>query len=382
MKVNKSIEAQAAFFEFYVRRIWPIHRLFVSKHYSKRCTRCAAAEEAGPLNEQGMCQLCVAYEKEEHNAPVDDMEAKKGLEDIFSSHEGKGKNDYDALVLFSGGKDSSFLLHKLKTDHPQLRVLALTVDNSFMSSVAMANGEFVARKLGVDRMIFAPKARVVENMMRYSFSNLRGHGCSETIDMLDGDFLIDQGRIIAATMHIPLLIIGYSHEQVILENLQNSTKYETREKRTTAAIYSLEEITLPEDMHYWWDGTKYREEDIPKVVFPFYAWNLSEEFIKGEVNRLGLIEGRNNSPLITNDTLIPPQGIVDVANIGYSSWEPEFTQMVREGKADKKFWQYTFELAQYSARRGNLIDDAAKVALKRLQLTPKDVGLDKLNNKW
>ena len=382
MIFNPSIETQARIFEFYVRRVWPVHRLFVKKYYSIRCKRCGIAEECSPLNTERVCALCLAYEKRTDTTQKHDADREAAMESFLSSFESKGKLNYDALVLFSGGKDSSFLLHKLKTTHPKLRLLALTVDNSFMSSVAMENAVAVAKKLGIDHMTLAPKARIFENMFRFSFTHLHNLGCSATIDMLDGEFLIDQGRNTAATMRIPLLIIGYSHEQVKIEHLEIPTQYEGQEKRTGSAIYTIEELTIEEDRPYWWDGTKYAKEDIPRVAFPFYAWNLSEEFIKSEVTRLELIDGHKNSPLVTNNILIPLQGLVDVVTLGYSSWEPEFTQMVRDGKADKKFWQYTFELLQYSARTGNLIDKAVLKTLKRLNLTPKEVGLDVLTNHW
>ena len=382
MIFNPSVETQALLFEFYVRRLWPLHRLFVKKYYSVRCLRCGIAQECSPLNQEQVCALCLAYEHRTTVTSEDDAPVKKEMEDLLTSFEATGKLNYDALVLFSGGKDSSFLLHRLKTTHPHLRLLALTIDNSFMSAVAMDNAVTVAKKLGIDHMTFAPKARVFENMFRYAFTHLHGLGSAATIDMLDGEFLIDQGRNVAATLHIPLVIIGYSHEQVKIERLEKPILYEGREKRTRAAVYTIEELTIEEDRPYWWDGTRYPEADIPRVAFPFYAWNLSEEYIKSEVTKLGLISDHKNSPLVTNNILIPLQGLVDVATLGYSSWEPEFTQMVREGTADKKLWQYTFELLQYSARTGSFIDRAIFTTLERLHLTPQEIGIDALTDQW
>ncbi len=384
MRLRLNIETQTALFEFYVRHIWPIHRIFAKKYYSLRCNRCGIATECSPLDDHGICALCKDYE---HLSSVTDQEddtpLQNELEQFLTSFEAKGTLHYDALVLFSGGKDSSYLLYRLKETHPHLRLLALTINNSFMSAIAMDNAASVTKKLGIDHMIMAPKARVFKNMFRHSFMHLQGLGCSATIDMLDGELLIDQGRVTAATMNIPLLIIGYSHEQVKIESLEVPTKYEDPAKRTSAAVYTIEDLSLEEDRHYWWDGSRYTPEDIPRVVFPYYAWNLSEEFIKSEVNRLELIDGHKNSPLITNNVLIPLQGLVDVATIGYSSWEPEFTQMVREGKADKKYWQYTFEMLQYSARTGHFLDQAIFTSLEQLDLAPKDIaGLDTLIDTW
>lgn len=370
------VETETMLFEFYVHWIWPVHRLFVKRHYSKRCQRCGVAEEYSALDLAKICALCREYEKTPHHSQSSDEAARTEIENTLTAYENAGRGSYDAVVLFSGGKDSSYLLYRLLKTHPQLRLLALTVNNSFMSSLAMENAVAVAKKLNVAHITIAPPTRVFKNMFRFALKNFRGLGSAQTVDMLDGEFLIDQGRILAATMQIPLVIVGYSHEQVKIEHLEKDNWYSTGETRAQAAVYSIEELTEEKDRHYWWSGERFPKAHHPRIIFPYYGWDLSEEFIKGEVNRLGLIEKKKTSPVVTNNTLIPLQGLMDVIHLGYSSWEPEFTQMVREGKANKKYWQSTFELLQYSAHTGHFLS-GAKRGLELLDLTPEEVGLEK-----
>ena len=67
--------------------------------------------------------------------------------------------------------------------------------------------------------------------------------------------------------------------------------------------------------------------------------------------------------------------LVDFARLGHSSFEPEFTRLVREGKAEKRFWRNLFEISEYSARPGRFIRHSVTDVLDALDLSRRDVGL-------
>jgi hypothetical protein len=64
--------------------------------------------------------------------------------------------------------------------------------------------------------------------------------------------------------------------------------------------------------------------------------------------------------------------VVDILNNGYCSFEPEFAQLVREGKADRKTWLHIFELLEFATRRGLLAKDTRE-GLRKLNLSLSDV---------
>ena len=72
---------------------------------------------------------------------------------ILAEHQGRGEGAYDALLLFSGGKDSVYMLKRMRDEFPALRILAFTVDNTFMSPVAQENVAYLIRKLDVDHLM-------------------------------------------------------------------------------------------------------------------------------------------------------------------------------------------------------------------------------------
>ena len=375
MSTQSQIIKEAKLFEFYARRIWPIHRIFAKRYLSQRCNRCSLSAKASPLNASGLCTYCTSGQVE-----LVSKERQKEMEIQFELLLSKsiGKRQYDILVLFSGGKDSSFLIHKLKSDYPQLRLLALTIDNSFMSPVALENISFFIKKLNVDHVIYKPKSRLYENAFRYALLHLDGEGTSERVDFLDGELLLDAARHIAAQRSIPTIICGYSYEQVsrfLGPGVWHTDRSFEILKRITAGAYNISDLSTEKDQSYWWDGTSYKEEHIANVVFPLVVWNLSEEYIKNQVVQLQLVDKKRSSPLVTNNQLIPLLGLVDMATLGYSSWETEFTKMIRKGKADRLFWRNVFELLEYSAKTGHFISKSVDEVLDRLRLTREDVGI-------
>src|SRR3989338_542576 len=221
--VDSQIYAESKFFEFYARYIWPIHRKFVNRYLSKRCNCCILSERyTNSINANNMCDIC-----NEHNSP-NSKEAKdikkeelmkRELDKILNNHKGKGKSYYDALVLFSGGKDSSLLIYKLKNEFKGLRLLALTVDNSFLSPIALGNARNLTEKLDIDHIIFKPDIIFCKKMFRYAFTHLKKGGCYATVDRMDGDLTHDIGKNLAYQLEIPLLISGISRyqAQIILD---------------------------------------------------------------------------------------------------------------------------------------------------------------------
>jgi len=67
--------------------------------------------------------------------------------------------------------------------------------------------------------------------------------------------------------------------------------------------------------------------------------------------------------------------VVDVHQLGYSSFEKEFCRMIREGKAERETWQHTFEFLEYTARTGLFVKPLVLDLLQQLDLRAEDVGV-------
>lgn len=372
------IVREVRFFECFIRYAWPAYRHMVRRTLTPRCRQCVLPESFSPLVD-GVCAFC------RNDAPSEVSSARKdktGMQKRFDAlmQDQLARHDrrYHVMLLFSGGKDSSYMLHRLRYDYPALRILAVTVDNTFMSPVAMDNIKEIIRRLDVDHLMLRPRAATMEKMFRYAITHLNDKGCAGTVDQFDGDFFSDLARNLAAHMDIPFIIWGLSPSQV--ENILGLTTFitdpadEARARETVAGI-RLRDVFDEEEMHYWWNGPLWPAHRRPRMIFPLYIWDLSETHIKQEVERIGLMPRGASSPLLTNHMLIPLMGIVDMLRLGYSSFEPEFAGMVREGKADRKYWLYMFETMEYAARTGRLLGSVVDEALARLSLRRSDFGI-------
>ena len=75
----------------------------------KRCSKCTLPEthETISFDEQGVCNVCKQIEYKVDN--IDWEQKEKDLVKIFDEY--KGKYDYDCIVPYSGGKDSTWTLY-------------------------------------------------------------------------------------------------------------------------------------------------------------------------------------------------------------------------------------------------------------------------------
>lgn len=113
------------------------------------CTRCVMDESdpAITFDSHGVCNHCHKYDVEKvlytARYPAD------GLPKFVETLKTKNKNrPYDCVIGFSGGVDSSYLMHKAVKDWG-LRVLAVHVDGGWNTEMAVSNIEKMVKKLGI-----------------------------------------------------------------------------------------------------------------------------------------------------------------------------------------------------------------------------------------
>ncbi|CEG11028.1 conserved hypothetical protein [groundwater metagenome] len=102
----------------------------------KRCTKCILPENYPRItfNEQGVCNYCVAYKERKY---LGDDALKERIKHFLETKKDRNKN-YDCVVGFSGGRDSTYLLYYF-TKVLNLRVLAYSVDNGFIPEQTKQN---------------------------------------------------------------------------------------------------------------------------------------------------------------------------------------------------------------------------------------------------
>jgi hypothetical protein len=375
---KEDIIKSAKGFEFYVSNVWPIHRKLVGSKLAKRCVKCAASEHMIALDSDQICKACKNIKASQNDTDFDTSEDLEAFNTILDEAQCTGSGQYDALIPYSGGKDSSYLIRRIQKEFPQLRILAFSMDNGFMSPIAKENIDNLLPKLNVDHLFVRPAKDFYSKLFSYGITHLNEEGGYGTVDFSDGEFILDTARNIAAEKKIPLILCGYSKYQVI-----NGLKFKSFEypreleanDRTHVAGMPLCEFHDKNEIKLWWHPSQYNENERPRLLFPLYCWDLEEEDIIQAVQEMGLMQEKAVSPIVTNHLFIPVLGVVDVHKFGYTSYEYEFCRMIRDGKADLVHWRNTFEFLEYTSQSGLFVEKICVDMLARINLTLKDVGI-------
>lgn len=138
----------------------------MSDNQLRRCTRCANPEthETIVFDAEGVCNICRGQEVKQ--GQIDWAARKSELTTLVEEY--RGKFDYDCIVPFSGGKDSTWTLYYLVKEY-NLKPLVVRFDHGFLRPRVQKNTERVLKKLGCDFHHFTPNWKVVRRLMLQTF---------------------------------------------------------------------------------------------------------------------------------------------------------------------------------------------------------------------
>lgn len=138
----------------------------------RTCSKCIMPETSETLvyDKKNICSVCnqIDYKKK-----INWSQREKDFDALLKNY--VGLHEYDCLVPFSGGKDSTFALWYL-VKIKKLKVLAVRFDHNFLRDKVQENTEKTLKKLGVNIFQFKPNFNVVKEMMIESL-NRRGDFC-------------------------------------------------------------------------------------------------------------------------------------------------------------------------------------------------------------
>jgi len=131
-----------------------------------RCSKCVLPQthETITFDNQGVCNICKGQEYKQDS--IDWTSKKKDLNELIESH--RGKYDYDCLIPYSGGKDSSWTVYYLIKEYG-LKPLVVRFDHGFLRPNLNDNTMNMKRKLGVDFLDFTPNWKIVRKLMLQAF---------------------------------------------------------------------------------------------------------------------------------------------------------------------------------------------------------------------
>jgi hypothetical protein len=96
------------------------------------------------------------------------LAARAVAEVVRSVPERRPDATYDAVVLYSGGKDSTYMLLDL-AQRPGIRVCAWMLQQGYQSPAAIRNAERICERLGVPLVISTPERSAMDSLFRIGF---------------------------------------------------------------------------------------------------------------------------------------------------------------------------------------------------------------------
>lgn len=133
----------------------------------RKCQNCLLPETYETLvlaKDNSSCSMCQTSTFKQEN--VDWGKRKDMLDDVIEKY--RGKYDYDCIVPFSGGKDSTFTLYYLLKEY-NIKPLVVRFNHGFMRPKHEEKVSKVLKKLGVDFINFTPNWDIVKKLMWESF---------------------------------------------------------------------------------------------------------------------------------------------------------------------------------------------------------------------
>jgi predicted PP-loop superfamily ATPase len=178
----------------------------ICQSFGKICNKCVLPE-ARPeiwLNDEGVCNICVEYEKNRIACEGVRYLLESDLVRIIERNRGKG--EYDCLVMCSGGKDSTAALYFMKKRF-HTNPLAFTFDHGFETEGAMRNVRNAVEALGVDHLFFKT------DYMREMFTDILKDAPKVALCHPCSIWYMDLTFRTAKRFKIPVIVAGWTKGQ-------------------------------------------------------------------------------------------------------------------------------------------------------------------------
>lgn len=212
------------------------------------------------------------------------MVVNEYLKKIFDVKNGK---DYDVIAMYTGGKDSSYLIYLLKEIY-KLRVLAVTIDNGYEFPNSFVRMQKYLDNVGVSLVSIKPEKSFFQKLYRELIinpKNLRNekrnhicHVCNNIIWMSVCKYASDNEiPFIASGLSLEQLNSGRNYSLAINEMANQIAEKSTKLINKQAMDYLSENSAFVYDNEYtelyrfYSDKNKYKV----KTIYPYIYHNVS-----------------------------------------------------------------------------------------------------------
>jgi hypothetical protein len=312
----------------------------MNKSAVQRCTKCILSSNFPNIefDEDGICNFC---RNEILFTTADETieKARKQIQQLFN--ESKGKAEYDAVMCYSGGKDSTYTL-MIATRKYGLKVLALTVDNGFLSQAAMENIQNTVDYLGVDLITVRPSSKFLIPLIKASaFKQIYNPKtlvrissvCNSCISLINITALK-----LALEKQIPFILAGFTLGQIPANSIFYKNNYKFFEESRKPILKKLREYVGNEVDHYFLinDSLLERTESYPYNINLLCLEDPTEEEIVKKIKEFGWQSPKDVDGCSSNCRLNTFNNFIHFRKLGFNPYELELSHLIRKGKISRK----------------------------------------------
>lgn len=305
----------------------------------KRCSVCVlpATFPNIKFNENGICNFCQAYQ----NHPILEESKEKYLkkfEKLIKTN--AAKSDYDGIMAYSGGKDSTYTLALLKEKY-HLKILALTLDNGFLSPVAIKNIKNVVEKLDIDHILFKPRFDLLKKIFKtateqdiFSRKTLERAStiCTACIGLVKFTCLKS-----AIRNNIPFVFYGWSPGQAPISASIFKNNISMIKSMQQALLKPLQKTVGKQIDSYFLNENDFKDpEKFPYNLSPLAFIEYDEENIYKSIQKLGWIFPSDTDTNSTNCLLNALANKVHKSRFKFHPYVFEIANMVRQGQLSRE----------------------------------------------
>jgi len=305
----------------------------------KLCSKCILPETFPGIDfdNKGVCNFCRKNTRPVEAAAEEKTQYAQKFRDLLNAQilPGSSSRAYDLLMAYSGGKDSTYTMSLLKQKY-DLRILALSFDNGFISDTALSNIKAVTDKLGIDHIFFKPKWELLKKSFSvarerelYSKKALERAStmCTTCIGLVKSICLKT-----AIEQEIPLIGYGWSPGQAPIQSAIMRTNPSLARMAQQSILNPLRAAVGEEISAYFLQEKHYADaEKFPYNVHPM-AWEFyNEEMILDDIQRYGWKAPEDTDSNSTNCLLNAFANEIHMKRYGFHPYVWEIANMVRDG---------------------------------------------------
>jgi len=302
------------------------------------------------LNGQGLCEFCSDPDHKNINwsrTEISQERRNSALEDwdsvVSQMQRDHGKQPYDCVLGYSGGKDSTALLDHLVNDL-NLTPLAVTSDTGFMTEIAKDNMRDTLERIEVDHVLIEEAAKTFTKLYKWHFFH---HNSNETfLARYICDYCSDLIHSIvvkeAMKHRINYVLFGYSPDQIFRYFYEMPRDEVIKEWKPEL----LDEPVFEDfDRQWYLTDEEIESENIPRVLLPYHVIPYREQDIIDLVESKNLIKKGHADPLLTNCNVVHAATFYDFNRYGGILYAYQYAELVRQNPEARKKWLRTLKIS-------------------------------------